>query len=641
MNTGLFFRSLITTFLLILSVNQKVLGGDVPVATSIAPEIAIYRDETGLLGVREVSAASFQNAFQPVGSGLHLGNIDDALWIRVSVPRGYLSDGRWMLELSNAVMEDVRFYISNNDDFSYLQAGTAYPFNQRYFKTARPVFPLNSNQGEENNFFVRIYTDTAIITHVNVLNTEDMYMGMQRDSLVFGMLIGCGLLTIALSFVTWTWSRSIIVIFMGVTTLTFILGVLGRTGLLTQYAFPDAPFLSRHANTTTMGWFFAMLFYSINLFYRVAEVGRKYSYVLFVIVFINLVVPFVREAGYYRGIGVNLYYASWIVGFAVTNYAILYRAYFHGMRDYFSIILVPLFTLGFSLSPLVGLGVLSPTPLHEVAWIFAGFGLAFLNQMTISYEARNTLANISVSEERARHLKQLAENESALRQQQARFFAAVAHEVRTPLSAIRMGLDNLNRALVKVAPEVRQRIRRMQIATVGISDMIERHLQLQRILQSDFALRGQTVLIQDLVTRPEAVFREIQPLRELRVRLLVPNSAIYVDVDLVHSALLNLLTNAAKYSPFDSSIHLLVELRGHVYRFSVIDAGPGLDDDVLDTHFEVFWKRGKADNIIDFPSGMGIGLAFVNQIMQLHGGRLNYSRRNGLSFFSLDFPARV
>lgn len=631
------FRILLLCIVLIPSVSQKVLANSHLYHALGPQELTFFRDPSAKLTLQDVSSVAYQDRFEPIRKGLHLGHVGDVVWLRLRLDTTHTLEGRWLFEISNAVFEDVRFFPSDSNEQQYFQAGTAFPLVQRYFKTARPLFPLQLQPGVTQDYFVRIYTDTAVTTQFRLMKADALYAEMQRDSILFGMLIGGGILSIFLNWITWTWARNKVVLLMGLSTLLFVLAILGRTGLLTQYVFDDNPFLSRHANTTTMGLFFAVLFLSVTLFYQMRLVDRRLTYLMYGVAVVNLLVPFVRELGYYRTIGSSMYYVSWIIGFGVIIYGIWYRAVYLNMRDFFSIVLVPIFSIGFIFVALIGLGLVENNARHEIGWIFAGFGYAFLSQLSISYEARNTLVNIRTSEERALHLKQLADHEAAWRQQQARFFAAVAHEIRTPLSAIRLGLDNLSHSLANIPLSARQRIRRMQIASSGMSDMLERHLQLQRILQSDFVLRSQRVSVQDLVARPEAVFRELHELRSLKVRLTVPDCHIEVDVDLVHSALLNLLTNAAKYSPKDAPIHLIAEVVGDTCRFSVVDAGPGLSKELLDNNFDVFWRRGHAQNMVDFPGGMGIGLAFVNQIMQLHGGRLIYTRKGDLTFFSLDF----
>ncbi len=600
-------------------------------------EIMVFRDATASLTLSDVSSAAYQDRFEPAHNGLYLGHVSDAVWIRLRVDPKHMLQGRWLFEISNAVFEDVRFYAPGVGERQHLQAGSAFPLNERYFETAKPLFPVELQSGEARDYFVRIYTDTGIITKFRLMKVDALYTEMQWESIVFGMLIGGGILSVFLNWVTWTWAKNTVVLMMGLSTLLFVLTILARTGLLTQYVFYDNAFLSRHANTTTMGLFFASMFLSATLFFGIRFISKRLVYIMYGIAIVNLMVPVVREMGYYRYIGSTMYHLSWIIGIGIIVYSIFYRVVYLKLRDPFFITLVPFFSVVFVGVALIGLGVIDGNPRFEAAWMVAGFGYAFLSQLSISYEARNTLVNIRTSEERALHLKQLADHEAAWRQQQARFFAAVAHEIRTPLSAIRIGLDNLSHSLANVPVSVRQRIRRMQIASTGMSDMLERHLQLQRILQSDFVLRSQRVSVQDLVAPPEAVFRELYELRNLKVRLTVPDCHIEVDVDLVHSALLNLLTNAAKYSPKDAPIHLIVEVVGNKCRFSVVDAGPGLSKELLDNNFDVFWRRGHAQNIVDFPGGMGIGLAFVNQIMQLHEGQLIYTRKGDLTFFSLEF----
>lgn len=638
MPTNKFFRVFLLTLLLVLFVNQKVLAGQFMRDVSGGLQsLSMLRDSSRQLTLQDVSSVQRDIAFQKIDDSIHLGHTNDVIWIRLRMKGGGAGPERWLFEVSNAVFEDVRFYTGQDGD-KHLQAGTTFRFVDRYYQTARPLFPMVLEPNEVKDYYLRIDTDTAVTTEFKVFPVDALQTKLHSDTLVYGMLIGAGVLSIMLSWITWTWARNTVVLFMAVSTIMFVLAVLGRTGLLTQYLFNESTFWSRHINTSSMGWFFATLFAGLNKLYGVRAVSPIISRSLWVVVFINLLVPIVRELGYYREFGSILYYLSWFIGFSMIIGVIFYRLSLKREDSFYSGVLVPVFSLGFVYVSLVGLGWVNGSAKYEMAWVFAGFGYAFLSQMSISYEARNKLAESRENEARAIHLKELAEHESNWRQQQARFFSAVAHEIRTPLSAIRMGLENLSHSLSQAPLNTRQRLARMQSAAAAMSDMLERHLQLQRILQSDFSLRRQSVPVTQLIGRPEALFREIYAQRELRVRLPTADFLVFADVDLVHSAVLNLLTNAAKYSEAGSLILMTVEHAGDVCRISITDSGPGLGEKVLESKFEVFWKRGAAENMIDFPSGMGIGLAFVNQIMRLHGGKMNYIRKNGLTTFSLDFP---
>jgi two-component system sensor histidine kinase KdpD len=129
-----------------------------------------------------------------------------------------------------------------------------------------------------------------------------------------------------------------------------------------------------------------------------------------------------------------------------------------------------------------------------------------------------------------------------------------------------------------------------------------------------------------------------QALQQHEVDLKVPDNLplIKMDVGRVSEVLVHLLENAAKYSPPNTPIHLVVEVRdnGEVLT-SVADHGPGIDDMEQDMVFEKFY-RGRSQRTT--VQGTGMGLAIAKAIVELHRGSIgvrSQAGRGSVFFFSL------
>ncbi len=97
------------------------------------------------------------------------------------------------------------------------------------------------------------------------------------------------------------------------------------------------------------------------------------------------------------------------------------------------------------------------------------------------------------------------------------------------------------------------------------------------------------------------------------------------DRELMEYALYNLLTNAIKYSPAGTEVHVSSELRGHELRLSIRDQGIGMDSKELKSIFKKFYRTKRAE--ASGEAGTGIGLSIVEQIVTHHGGRMEVIER--------------
>ena len=112
---------------------------------------------------------------------------------------------------------------------------------------------------------------------------------------------------------------------------------------------------------------------------------------------------------------------------------------------------------------------------------------------------------------------------------------------------------------------------------------------------------------------------------------------LFIDKDKIASALVNLLGNAAKYTPEGGSVRLLVECDAQECQFHVEDAGIGIIEDELSKVFDRFFRSD--DSRVQDESGSGLGLAFTQEVVRLHGGRLGvHSELNKGAKFTMVLP---
>jgi signal transduction histidine kinase len=196
----------------------------------------------------------------------------------------------------------------------------------------------------------------------------------------------------------------------------------------------------------------------------------------------------------------------------------------------------------------------------------------------------------------------------------------VAHEMRTPLTAIQGSSEIMTR--YNLPEQKRQQLSEMINAeSKRMARMIQTFLDIERLADGQMELKREQFPALAVV---EACMKRTQPLAERKQISLFLDSPvdgiITGDRELLEYAFYNLLTNAVKYSPADTEIHVLAEGHGHELRLAVRDQGIGMEPAELKSIFKKFYRTKRAE--ASGEVGTGIGLSIVEQIVTYHGGRM-------------------
>jgi CheY-like chemotaxis protein len=237
---------------------------------------------------------------------------------------------------------------------------------------------------------------------------------------------------------------------------------------------------------------------------------------------------------------------------------------------------------------------------------------------------------------RAATERALAESERTLRetdQQKTEFLATLSHELRNPLAPIRFAVELLN-GPAPMAANARQTIeRQVQHLTRLIDDLLD----LTRISRDKLELHVRPSDLRQLVNDAvDAVSNEVRRARhELDVNLPPQPVWLKVDPDRVVQMLVNLLTNAIRYTDPGGKIHVGTAIDHADATISVRDTGHGIAAVDLDRVFDRFVQVGQTTH-----GGLGIGLALVKALAELHGGsiRARSAGRGKGSEFRLRLP---
>lgn len=210
----------------------------------------------------------------------------------------------------------------------------------------------------------------------------------------------------------------------------------------------------------------------------------------------------------------------------------------------------------------------------------------------------------------------------------------MAHELKSPLTAI-VGAAELLEGPVE-ADDRRRFARQVSSEARRMQAIVERLLELAVLEQRRSIERGEDVLLEELVARV-AEARAPQ-LRERDLSACVEGSAVVrAERVLLEHAISNLLDNAIEFAAPGSELALTVREEGEAAVVAVSNAGPQIPDFARDRLFERFYSLPRPDT--DRRS-TGLGLPFVRQVAELHGGTVTLENTTGGVVARLTIPAR-
>jgi two-component system phosphate regulon sensor histidine kinase PhoR len=218
---------------------------------------------------------------------------------------------------------------------------------------------------------------------------------------------------------------------------------------------------------------------------------------------------------------------------------------------------------------------------------------------------------------------------TSLARLQAEFVQKVSHDLRTPLTGIRLFVETLQSGRVQGPERVKECLDVIQAETDRLAQMVERLLGWARMEAGKRVFRKEQVTAAAIIDRALATLDLDRKLAELGARAKVslkrevPDGLplVEVDVEAMAEAVANLLQNSARYTPDDDKqITVRASRNDGEVLISVIDNGPGIAKHEQGKIFEKFYRA--VDPADPNVAGTGLGLPIVHQIVRAHLGRV-------------------
>ena len=211
----------------------------------------------------------------------------------------------------------------------------------------------------------------------------------------------------------------------------------------------------------------------------------------------------------------------------------------------------------------------------------------------------------------------------ALREAQTRkddFLALVVHELRNPVAPIMTAATTLGMMLQEADEQVRNPVRILRRQSRQLARLLDDLSDLTRITQGRLTLRRAVVDVAGVVEQATQTCEALMAERRHRLETHLEDPPLVVegDADRLVQVVVNLLNNAAKYTPPDGQVTIIAQRRDDRVELIVRDTGRGIPPEMLTQVFDMYTRVSAPPE----PSteGLGIGLALVKELVALHDG---------------------
>lgn len=244
---------------------------------------------------------------------------------------------------------------------------------------------------------------------------------------------------------------------------------------------------------------------------------------------------------------------------------------------------------------------------------------------------------ISALEEAKEKVSKSLEKEMELGQLKSRFVSMASHEFRTPLSSIQLSAILIEKYAGEcIHPGISKHVAKIKVSVNNLTSILNDFLSLERLETGEF--KAAPTLF-DIVTFSEEITEEMQMIAKQNQQIIYQHtgtsSVVSMDQALLKNAIVNLISNAIKYSGENTFIEFSTEITPTLLSVVIKDNGIGIPENDQKHLSEAFFR---AHNTGTIP-GTGLGLNIVSRYAKLMDGQLEFtSKVNQGASFTLSFP---
>ena len=597
-------------------------------------DLAVLADPHGLETIASVSQPARAAQFKPVPHGFSAGFTRTVHWLRFTLhaPAPNAKGQRQvLLEIHPPYLDDLQIYLSQpqaGGAFEVRRAGDLLAHAAKEFPHRAFVLAVDFANARPRTVYVRLHTTSSSVLAVKAWPAKDFAQHTAREYALLGALFGLFFTGLLTNLWQGLWRNEALqrrfIAYMGAT----LVNLSGINGLAAEFLLPHSPFLANHwvSLGALLVVLFGVRFYMLALDIDHAPLWMRWVYrTQFWLALVCLPAPFFNL--YPEAASVVLPFISLTLMTGALRSMQLWRQ--QNSTGKF-LLLAHIFSLTGTLSVVPTLLGWLPGQL----WLIYGFQLGPLAtlltlQLMLSQRVRLMQARLHQATLDTEVAKATAEQERAEREHQRHFLSMLTHELKTPLSVIRMRLG-CNAPTARMQSYAKQ-------AVSDIDAIVERCAMASQIDDKAEPFQLQRCRIDDLLGEVLAQ----QPAAQRVSLYLAPSAsaaAVHSEPLLLRTVLVNLIDNALKYSPPSSTVQMDVQLSTQDARAGVrIQTQNAVGVAGAPDAAQVFQKYYRSPGAHQ-QSGSGLGLYIVKALAERLGASIDCRQSAGWIVFDLWLP---
>lgn len=632
----------------------QVLQADQP-RTELLRGLALLEDPQGLLTIEQVRSAQWQERFEPwpAERGLiNLGYTPSSYWVRIPLQRHADAPSNWVLELPYFQLRTVDLFAPGR---APVRTGSALPIDTRPFQHRFFAFPVEPGL-QSQDYFLRVSGSSHSLTVPLVLWQERAFLANLQNTLVIQFLYFGGLLALCIYNLFLAASLRdarflLYALFAGV----FGTAMLAGNGLGQMFLWPGQADFDNVALIVLLSLACAVLMLFSQRFLQAAIYTPKISRALTGLAMAYLVIAGLLTASIWVTVAVQVL-AQILGGLMLIAGVLIPAAGIQVLR------IGQKSTRFFLLAWLVLWAGAMVAAARAYGWLPTNAYTAYALQISSALEmlllalamadvidlerrdresaqdnalkAQQRLLEASKStklqlekavQERTLQLEAALDAQNQLFKRYVRFGALISHEFRNPLGIVDSQISLLRKEQERGQLSLDKRLTIMSEATRRLLALFETWMKGDRLQQAMQELRRQPIALEAWLRElidSQALLHDKHPIELERGH---PVGEVWADENLLEVALLNLIDNACKYSEPGQPVRIEVRAKLGWVGIAVIDRGCGIDAKDHGAIFEDYFRLQPEGAV----PGIGLGLAFVRRIVQLHQGDLELSSALG------------
>lgn len=268
------------------------------------------------------------------------------------------------------------------------------------------------------------------------------------------------------------------------------------------------------------------------------------------------------------------------------------------------------------------------------------YSIAFISDITIRKESERALVKLNAEleekvKERTKSLEEALEKEKELNELKSRFVSMASHEFRTPLSTVLSSAYLVSQySKTEDQPKRDKHIQRIVSSVNLLTDILNDFLSVGKIEEGRIQVRHSEIDLKETISVLVAELKTILKSGQEISYTHKGDIRIVSDLAIIKHIIINLVSNAIKFSPENSVIAITTENNEHSFTISVKDNGIGISKEDQEHLFERFFRGANVTNI----QGTGLGLHIVAKYAELIHGKISCrSELGGGTEFIIDF----